>query len=124
MSVSVFLLAVCSISLSAVAQILLKQSTTGLASFGTQGGAWLSLLQSLATNPPFIAGMLCYLISMAVWMAVLSKAEVSVAYPMTSLGYLLVMVLGYLYLGESVNLMRVVGVVIIGLGILVVAKSA
>ena len=56
-------------------------------------------------------------------MAVLSKVEVSYAFPLGSIGYVIVAVLGYLFLGEQVTPLRLFGILIICLGVFVVSRS-
>ncbi|WP_442865684.1 EamA family transporter [Buttiauxella sp. WJP83] len=57
-------------------------------------------------------------------MVVLSKLDVTVAYPLLSLGYVITTVIGYYFLNESVNTLKVAGLVFICIGIICVSKSA
>ena len=58
--------------------------------------------------------------SVLVWMAVLSRVEVSVAYPMVSIGYIIVGVAGWYFFGESLSTLRVAGIFVIFLGVYMV----
>src|ERR1700680_86453 len=76
------------VGLNAAAQLLLKVATRPLAHFSeftadTLGSSLVILFKSL----PFWTGMVCYAASVCVWLAALSKAPGSTAYPMLSLGY-------------------------------------
>ena len=62
-------------------------------------GSALILMKSL----PFWAGMMCYAASVCVWIGALTKAPVSVAYPMLSLGYVVVAAIGAMWMGESLT---------------------
>lgn len=51
----------------------------------------------------------CELVTLAVWMVVLSSLTLSQAFPMTALGYVLVIGMGWTVLGEPVTLAEIVG---------------
>lgn len=62
-------------------------------------------------------------LSLLLWIVVLSKVEVSYAYPFTSLGFVLLLITGYFCFNETVNLMRIFGVILISIGVLIISKS-
>ena len=68
-------------------------------------------------------GLLCYGLGFMVWLIVLSKAEVSYAYPLISLGYVFTAILARVLFGEAVGLMRISGIVITCLGVFIIARS-
>ncbi len=86
----------------------------------TLGGSVLILSRSL----PFWAGMLCYGASVCVWLAALAKAPVSTAYPMLSLGYVVVAAVSVLWLGETLSLPKVLGIALICAGVVLVSRSS
>ena len=91
------------------------------------GSSSESLSHALAVvlNPWFIAGMACYVVSIGVWLIVLSsKLEVSVAYPLLSIGYIITAVVGFFFLGENVTLLRVFGIALICSGLLFITRTA
>ena len=53
----------------------------------------------------------------------LSRVEVSIAYPMLSIGYVVNALAAYYLLGESVTPARLLGIGIIILGVFIVARS-
>lgn len=55
------------------------------------------------TSLTIIIGLTCYGLSMFFWLYVLSQMELSKAYPLVSLGYVITLFLGYWLLGESIN---------------------
>ena len=67
--------------------------------------------------------MICYALSILLWMAVLSKVEVSFAYPFLSIGYVVAAVVGYYFFGESLSVIRIVGIVIICIGVYLISRS-
>jgi multidrug transporter EmrE-like cation transporter len=113
------------VGLNAAAQLLLKVAARPLAHFSefsidTLAGSALILFRSL----PFWAGMICYGASVCVWMAALSKAPVSTAYPMLSLGYVVVAAVSVVWLGESMGPAKVFGIALICAGVILVSRSS
>jgi multidrug transporter EmrE-like cation transporter len=112
------------VGLNAAAQLLLKAATRPLAHVSefnadTLGASVAILLRS----PPFWTGMVCYAASVCVWLAALSKAPVSTAYPMLSLGYVAVATVSFVWLGESMPPAKVLGIALICAGVVLVSRS-
>lgn len=68
------------------------------------------------------SGFVLYALGAAVWLAVLAKWDVSKAYPLVGLGFVMTLGVGAL-LGEQVTTTRVLGVVLISLGVWFVART-
>jgi len=113
------------VGLNAAAQLLLKVATRPLAHFSDFGLQTLRYsMISLGTSPAFWAGMLCYATSVCVWLAALSKAPVSTAYPMLSLGYIVVAAVSVLWLGESLSPGKMMGIGLICMGVVMLSRSS
>ena len=70
------------------------------------GLAWLAA----AIRSPWVQTWIgCEVVTFAVWMVVLSSLTLSAAFPMTAIGYVLVVGMGWLVLGEPVTLAELVG---------------
>src|SRR5476651_502406 len=124
MSALTWVLILTGVGLNAAAQLLLKVATLPLAHFSdfsadTLGNAAVILSKS----PQFWTGMLCYGASLCVWLAALSKAPVSTAYPMLSLGYVAVAAVSVLWLGETLSPAKVLGIALICAGVVLVSRS-
>jgi multidrug transporter EmrE-like cation transporter len=125
MSLITWVLILTGVGLNAAAQLLLKVATRPLAHFSefnldTLNNSVLILFKSV----PFWTGMVCYAASVCVWLAALSKAPVSTAYPMLSLGYVVVATVSVLWLGETLNPAKVVGIALICVGVILVSRSS
>ena len=125
MSGLTWVLILAGVGLNAAAQLLLKVATRPLAhvaefNFDTLGSSVLILVRSA----PFWVGMFCYATSLCVWLAALSKAPVSTAYPMLSLGYVAVAAVSVLWLGETMNLGKVAGIGLICAGVVLMSRSS
>jgi len=113
------------VGLNAAAQLLLKVATRPLAHFTDFGYQTLrDSVVVLGTSVPFWAGMMCYAGSLCVWLAALSKAPVSVAYPMLSIGYVVVTGFSVLWLGETLSPAKILGIALICAGVVLVSRGA
>jgi drug/metabolite transporter (DMT)-like permease len=77
----------------------------------------------LLSNRYLWAGLCSYALSIGLWLAVLSKVQVSVAYPMLSIGYIIAAVLGSVFLQESLTSCRMLGIGVISLGVLLISST-
>ena len=109
--------------LNAVAQLLLKAGTNAVGSFAYSADNFVPVGWKLTTQPFIAAGLACYVVSVVVWILALSRTEVSVAYPMLSIGYVLNALAAWYLFGEAVTPQRLAGIGIIILGVFVVARS-
>lgn len=84
----------------------------------------LSLVNMIVRSPQVLLGLVLYGVGALAWIAVLSRIDLSVAYPFLALNFVLVTVSSQFLLGESVPGMRWLGVLVICGGILLVARSS
>jgi multidrug transporter EmrE-like cation transporter len=109
--------------LNAVAQLLLKAGSRAIAGVPvTVGNAW-TLIERVAINPPILGGLACYAISVVVWILALSRVDVSVAYPMLSVGYVINAVAAWMLFGEQLSAARLAGIAVIIVGVWLVARG-
>jgi multidrug transporter EmrE-like cation transporter len=111
------------VTLNACAQLLLKAGTNAVGHFEFTRANILPIGIRLATQWPIIGGLCCYVVSVAVWVVGLSRVDVSIAYPMLSLGYVLNAVAAWYLFGEVMSIQRLVGIGIILIGVFVLARS-
>ena len=125
MSVITWVLILSGVGLNAAAQLVLKYATRPLGAFTRFDTATLTAsIALLLRSPPFWVGMGCYAASLCVWLAALAKAPVSVAYPMLSLGYVVVAAASVAWLGETLTPAKVVGIALICAGVVLVSRSS
>ena len=108
-------IALFSIFLGATGQFLLR---VGMLHFGevSLGSIWPQLVRIILT-PSIFFGFLCFGISSILWLVIISRWQLSFAYPFVALGYIFVILYGTLFLQESLNFPKIVGSVFILLGI-------
>ena len=108
---------------NAIAQILLKKGMLTLGSFDFGLHGFSSVAPRLVVNLFILVGLLPFFISMASHLLVLSRVELSFAYPFLSLAYVVVAVYSYYIFGEDLNSYRVAGIGLICVGTILVSKS-
>ncbi len=116
-------LILCGVLLNAGAQLLLKAGMTQIGHFEfTLANAW-PISWKIAQNIPIISGLTLYVVSVAVWLLVLSRVPVSFAYPMLSIGYIVNAVAAAYLFGEPLTSLRMLGIFVIISGVYLVAQS-
>jgi multidrug transporter EmrE-like cation transporter len=123
MSATSFALVMTGVLLNATAQLLLKAGTNSVGNFAFSLENAMPVGWKLATEPHIVTGLACYVVSVVVWIMALSRVEVSIAYPMLSVGYVVNAVAAWYLFGEAVSATRLVGIGIIILGVFIVARS-
>ena len=104
-------------------QVLLKKGMTVIKKFELTMSGVASSAVDILLNPYVILGLFVMVISMASHLVVLSRVEISYAYPFLGLSFVLITMWGYFILNEGVNLWRVLGVLLICAGVAVVART-
>ena len=77
----------------------------------------------MISNWQILIGLAIYVVGWLSWMAVLSRLELSFVYPFTSLNYVLVSLLSWAILGETVSPVRSLGIAVICLGVFIASRG-
>ena len=118
-----FSLLMTGVLLNAGAQLLLKAGTNSIGAFEYSAANIVPIGWKLATEPHILGGLSCYVVSVVVWILALSRVEVSIAYPLLSVGYVVNAAAAYFLFGEAVTPMRLTGIAVIIAGVWIVARS-
>jgi multidrug transporter EmrE-like cation transporter len=105
-----------SIMLGAAGQIGFKYGAIRIPDSGT-------LLAKAIAAWPILLGLVLYGLSTILWIYILRFVELSYAYPLLSLGYVLVFTASYFLFNEPIGALRLGGLALILAGIVLVAKS-
>ncbi len=111
------------ICLNAVAQLLLKAGTNAVGAIHLTADNWLATGIKLATQLPIIGGLTCYVVSVGVWIIGLSRVDVTIAYPLLSLGYIINAIGAWYFLGEVVSAQRLMAIAVIIVGVILLTRS-
>lgn len=117
-----FFLILLGVLLNAAAQLLLKAGMIQIGHFEFNLGNVVPIALKVMINLPIIAGLFAYVVSVIVWLLVLSRVQVSYAYPMLSIGYIVNAVAAYYLFGENLSLMRMAGILVIIVGVYLISQ--
>jgi len=107
------------IILNAAANIMMK---VGMVNIGKQP-SMAKLGIKAATSPIIIGGIFCFVGALGLYMFILQKMNLSIAYPiMTSLGYMIVVFVSWFFLKEQLHSTQVIGFLLIIGGVWMVAN--
>jgi multidrug transporter EmrE-like cation transporter len=111
------------VALNATAQLLLKAGTNAVGHFEFTLSNIIPVGWRIATQLPIMGGLACYVLSVVVWIVGLSRVDVSIAYPMLSLGYVVNAFAAWYLFGEVLSAQRLIGIGVILVGVFIVARS-
>lgn len=117
------LLVLCSVTPAVAGQLILKYAIGRMDLSMAETGP-VGYYVRLFTTPLVLLGFLMYGVSSLFWLFILSKLPLSLAYPLVSMGYVLVVFFSWLLLREHVGIGRIVGVAVICCGVALLALSA
>lgn len=115
------LLILVNVTIAVIGQFFIKQAINQIGSFATM--PILTFLYKAFTAPLVLLGLFLYLLSAGLWVMILSKVDLSFAYPMLSLGYILILFISWAFLHETIAPIRILGVVLIILGVYFIFRS-
>lgn len=124
MTLPYFLLILFGVALNAGAQILLKVGMNRIGHFDFVWANMMPIGWQVATSLPIFMGLVLYFVSVLVWLVVLSRIEVSVAYPMVSIGYVMASIAAWQMFGEALSPQRMLGIGVIIFGVWLVSRTA
>lgn len=123
MNIATFGFILTGVCLNALAQLLLKAGTNAIGAIHLTADNWFATGLKLATQLPIIGGLSCYVISVLVWIIGLSRVDVTIAYPMLSMGYVINAIGAWYFLGEVVSMPRILAIGVIIVGVILLARS-
>ena len=123
MTLKDFLLLICNVLFTVTGQLLLKQGMLQVGRVEGVSRVIHKLIQAFM-NPFVIGGIATYGFTTMIWLVILSRVKLSVAYPIISLGYLLSILFSWIFFKESIPRIRVLGAVVICIGVYLVASAS
>lgn len=109
--------------INTLAQLALKAGMDKIGYFDFSFRDLTTISLQVATNPFILAGLMCYVGSVVIWLLVLSRIQVGVAYPLMSLGYIFTAIAAYYLFNEPLSVVRIAGIGVIMLGVYLVART-
>lgn len=107
------------IGLSAAGEVLLKVGMRQVGEFSLTP----EQLTRAFTTLPIVTGFALIFAGSLFWLATISRADLSWAYPMLALGYVLVVIASWAILNEAISPLRAAGLAVICIGLIMVSQS-
>ena len=109
---------------AAIGQILLKSGMRQIGEISSLRQLFnFNTLFSIFTNLYILAGLFCYVVSMVLWLGVLSRANVSFVYPLASLGYVVTAIAAIFFLKETIVPFQWLGILLVVGGCILILRS-
>ena len=124
MSLITWVLVISGVLLNASAQLLLKAATSATGPIALNWSGFASAGPRLLSHYGSWGGIGCYALSVLIWILALSRAPVSVVYPLLSIGYIVNAVGATLLFGEVLEASKLLGIAVIILGVYILTRSA
>jgi multidrug transporter EmrE-like cation transporter len=118
-----FLLILVCVTLGVGGQLMLKHGMSARGNPVDQMVEVVPHLIAAASNPFVIAGGVLYALSFALWLIVLTRADLSYAYPLLSMGYVIVVLLSRVLFQEAVTPIRLAGTLVICVGVFLISRT-
>ena len=115
------ILIIATVCLNTAGQFMMKAGINKIGSIGFE-----NLAQSIIrviTSPFVIGGFCSYAVSAVLWIMILSRAELSWAFPMVSLSYVITAIFAPILLNESFTIQRFIGIIVICIGVFLVSRT-
>lgn len=117
-----YLYILCTIVFTVYGQVILKWRLSLKGAMPEEFSGKIYFLAHSFLDPYILSGFLSAFIASVFWMAAMTKFEITYAYPFMSLAPALVFLVGVLFLGETFTIGKVLGLIIIAIGIFVTVK--
>ncbi len=117
-----FILLFFNVLLTVIGQILFKHGMNTVGRVNNIRDVLGKLTQAFL-NPYILSGIAIYGFTTLVWLIILSRVKLSIAYPLLSSGYVLSILFSWLFFKESIPKIRIIGAVIICIGVYLVAQG-
>jgi len=118
-----FIILLASIFFAVCGQVLLKATVTRVQGVDFASASMFSHMGKLLRSPIFYLAMSVYFFSMVLYLTAISKLDISLAYPMVSLNYAIILVYSKIFFKENVTPLRWLGVGIIIFGVFLISRS-
>lgn len=105
--------------LNTVQQLFLKLGAEDAAQ--THGGGFM---ESILSSPWFMAAIVAEIACFLIWMTVLSELDLSKAFPLSALSYILIMAVAFFAFGEPIRPLSAIGTLLILGGLWCIATAS
>lgn len=111
-----------SVFMGAIGQTILKLGANKLGTISLSFKTIIKDVVHILMVPEILIGLILFGSSFLLWIKVLTKSDLSYAYPMVSLGYIVVALMSKFLLNEPFNINKVIGMVMIISGVFILNR--
>jgi drug/metabolite transporter (DMT)-like permease len=119
---SMIRLVLMSVMLGSIGQIMMKSGSDRVGNLPLTPTTIVPDIIRILRIPEFWMALLLFAISSLIWVKVLSKSELTHAYPLGSMSYVFVFLFSALLLHEALTLQKVLGALVIMVGIFIIHR--
>jgi drug/metabolite transporter (DMT)-like permease len=112
-----------SVLFSTAGQLLLKSGMNTIGAVTLSFNQIFPTLWRMVTNPGVFFGLVLYGVGTIFWLAALSRAELSYAYPFASLSYVIMLAASWAMFNEQITMARIIGTAVICIGVLLIYRN-
>jgi len=112
------------VTFNSMAQLLLRKGLRDVEIAGMVGERAFGDMFQAIFHPVVLGGVACFAVGLVFWFLAISRLPASVAYPMISLAYVAVMVLGWMFLNEHIGWQKMTGSAAIIIGVAIISRSS
>lgn len=109
----------CTVLLTVYSQLVIKWQVLAAGALPESSGEQMLFLARLLINPWIVSALAAALVAAVIWMAVLTKLDLSHAYPFLSTIFVLVPLTSVLLFNEPMTALKVAGMALIVAGIVI-----
>lgn len=122
MTIRGFSFVIISAFLTVAANLMLRAGVDRAGGFSVHLQSFFSAIIKLIAQPLFDCGVLLYVVASLIWFHVISTEPLSIAYPLlVSLTFIFVTLGAIVVFHEALNLTKLVGIIIILIGIIIIS---
>lgn len=122
-SLTAFSLILAALLLSGTGEVFLKRGISRVGVISLSREQIITELTQAFSQPFILFGFLLIFSGAILWLAAISRVELSWAYPMLSLGYIYVLFVSWIFLGENLSPLRLLGVLVVIAGVYLLFRS-
>lgn len=104
-------------------QLIMRWQVSSAGSLPEGGIEKCLFVGHLLFKPWVLSSIIATFLAGVSWMLAMTKFEISYAYPWTALNFVLMLLLGVFLFNESLNLQKLIGTLIVIVGIVLVARA-
>ena len=122
--VKIILLVLLAEAVTVIGQILFKKTTNSLEAYNLRDkSSRMRFLSAVFAQPSLWLGFLAMVIGLIIWLFAIAQGDLSLVFPIGSLQYILILFLAHIYLGEKIDRMKLVGTLLVMVGIVLIAAT-